>query len=786
MKRGPIPVEEALKLALQIAEALEAAHDKGVVHRDLKPANIKVTPDGNVKVLDFGLAKAYAGDKGEVNMSNSPTLSDMATQQGVILGTAAYMSPEQAKGRTVDKRADVWAFGCVVFEMLTGRSLFSADDVSQTLARVLERQPDFSSLPANLHPKITGMLERCLEKDVRNRYAGICDARVDIRKALEDPRGIRPVTAAGRRARLRTILLWAATAAVLSVVITGTAVWNLKPTPPPEPHPVSRFSTELPENQQFGDPSDRVLAISPDGRQFVYSTSGGLYLRSMDELDARLITGTEGNPSRPFFSPDGKWLGYWSGAEHQLVKIPVSGGAPIPLTDAPSLGSLNWRADNTIVFRQAGTGVMRIPAAGGTPETLVNIEKELSMDLQVLPDGESILYIRQSQPNKVMVQSLKSGKSKELLAGDFARYVPTGHLVYQSGNNIFAIPFDIEKLDVAGDPILLVGGVHVAQWEVSNSGTLIYIPAPAGAAAPFQRTLLWVDRNGKEQPLAFTPDSYSEPRISPDGKRLALTIGTSNNSDLWILDLTRGIRDRLTFNKAQEQNPLWTRDGKQIAYASDREVGHGVYLKSADGIGKDELVSSGRIIVPASWSRDGNAMVMTEYAQMVPLQFDIGVLSMEGDHKYRPLLKEKYAEAQPQISPDGRWMAYMFNEGQPQVCVRPFPEVDKGRWQVSTYGGHSPLWSLDGRELFYRTGDAVMSVAVNTNSSSFSFAPPKTLFRGKYVAEQDLHPWDISPDGKRFLMMKESGSSQAASPGPRKIVVVLNWFEELKQRVPTK
>ncbi len=803
LKRGAIPVEEALKFALQMAEALEAAHENGVIHRDLKPANIKVTPDGKVKILDFGLAKAYVGDQDKINLADSPTISAAATQQGVILGTAAYMSPEQAKGKSVDKRADIWAFGVVLFEMLTGRKSFTGETASETLASVMKSEPEWNRLPPNLHSRIRFLLERCLEKDTKNRYSSISDARVDIQKVLSDPKGMlaRPIDTIESRAKLKTALPW--TAAVLGIIIVGVVIWNLRT---PEPQSVSRFYHELPEDQEFTNPGRPLVSVSADGTKIVYVANRQLYLRNFNELTARLIQGTEGTLTTPFFSPDGQWIGYWSSTDGQLKKITVSGGAPVTLCDATNPFGVTWDDSDTILFGQPD-GIMRVSANGGPAELLVEIkEGEGVHGPQLLPNGKWVLFTF-AEPSatswdeaQIVVQSLETGERKVLISGGSdARYVPTGHLIYALGAVLNAIAFDAASLEVKGGAVPVVEGVQrvgvqrayrgitgTANYAFSDAGMLAYVVGSPETTRP-PRSLVWVDLEGNEETIPALPDIYGCPDISPDGTKVALSVERDGNVDIWVWDLIRENISRLTFDEANDATPIWTPDGKRIVFASFRDGDLSIFWKAADGTGEVEKLRSvpDQNLFPWSWSSDGKTLVTAEMNSTFT-EANIGAISMEGNGERKLLLKSDYAESHPRISPDGRWMAYYSDETvEGQIFVRPFPEVDQGKWQVSVDGGQSPLWSPDGRELYYLNGDAIMVAHVNTEPT-FSASKPKTLFRGNYVTGYGENPeWDISPDGKRFVMIKQRADDTSTEEESRpRINIVLNWFEELKERVP--
>ncbi|GMR23768.1 MAG: hypothetical protein BMS9Abin37_2232 [Acidobacteriota bacterium] len=739
------------------------------------------TEDGKIKVLDFGLAKAFVEDGPEADSSMSPTLTRDATRIGVILGTAAYMSPEQAKGKRVDKRADVWAFGVVLYEMLTGTRPFVGEDVSDTLAAVLRGEPAWEALPSDLAPTFGSYLRRCLEKDSKRRVRDIGDVRLAMDGAFDSvPRPHDIVSKANGWQRSR-----ASAFALAFGVLTGVTVWGIMRSAP-TPRPLARFSLAWPPDVSLTGGGRHVVALSPDGTRIAYSANEQIYLRTLDQTEATPIRGTEGSARGPFFSPDGEWVGFYSGG--QLKKVAIRGGAPVSLCDALNPWGARWGADNTIVFGQP-ENIMHVSADGGPCEVLVTVEAgEITQGPQILPGQKAVLFSLNKlgtswDDAQIVVQSLDTGERKVLIEGGReARYVPAGHLIYVSDGTLLAVPFEVDALEVTGGPVSLVEGVMnavrvsgAAQFSVSDTGSLVYV---VGSGSDTERTLVWVDRDGNEEALAAEPHVYRYPRISPDGGRVALDVA-DQKLDIWIWDFARETLTRLTFDPAREDYPAWTPDGQRVAFSSLREGPRKMYWKAADGTGAVErLTESENAQVPYAFSPDGQLVFRESGADQ---NADLGVLTLDGATE--PLLATEFDERNAEISPNGRWLAYESNiSGQSEIYVRPFPNVEDGQWLISKSGGQRPLWAPDGRELFYLVpGTKLMAVEVQTEPS-FAAGNAKVVFEGPYSEGPFGRTYDISPDGKRFLMIKERASEETSSP---ELILVLNWFQELKRLVPT-
>jgi len=784
IKEGPIPTDEALKIAKQICEALEYAHERGIVHRDLKPANVKVTNDDAVKVLDFGLAKALEGEASSMDISSSPTMSRLATMQGVLLGTAAYMSPEQAKAKSVDRRTDIWAFGCVLFEMLTGKRAFDGETVTDTLAAVIRAEPDWSLLPAVLSVRIRVLLHRCLQKDPKQRLRDIGDARISLDEVLSGQPDPSLAGAAGiSTLAWRRALILSLGALLLGGVITGFAVWNLKPSPAP-PRPVTRTVILLPLGERLGDLSQPILALSADGSQLAYVATtqdggvGQIHVREMDSGEARPVPGTEGGQG-PFFSPDGQWLGFF--ANGKLKKIPVGGGVAQTLADAPVPAGGSWGDRGRIVFAAGFGSIQEMSDSGGTSQPWAHFGKEDGRQAwpESLPGSEAVVF---TSASTIAAQLRGANETRSLIQdqeGTMPRYVPPGHLVYAQAGNLIAVPFDSKRLEVTGTAVPVVQDVAegptpaAAQYSVSATGSLVYV---SGSAQGAESKLLWVSRSGTEQPLPAPAHDYSYPKVSPDGRRIVIV----SSGQLWLYDLSRDTLTRFTFEGSDNAYPTWTPDGKRIAFMSNKGGPDNLYWQMADGSGGlERLTTSQNIQVPLSWSPNGERLTFVEVAPVTG--GDIWVLGMN-DRKPQPFLQTPAYEGAPEFSPDGRWLAYVSDEsGRREIYVRPYPGPG-GKWQISTEGGNEPVWNRSGRELFYRSGDKMMAVDVTTQPS-FSAGKPKMLFEGRFrVSTRTFPMYDVSPDGQRFLMLKPSEQGGAA---PTQINVVLNWSEELKRLVPT-
>ena len=720
IKQGPIPLDEALPIAKQIAEALEAAHEAGVIHRDLKPANIKVREDGTVKVLDFGLAKALdptpTGDPSE-----SPTLTAAATQMGVIMGTAAYMSPEQAKGKTADKRSDVWAFGAVLYEMLSGRRAFVGADVSDTLVSVFRDDPDWARLSDDVPARVRHAIQVCLQKDPKQRVRDIGAVRLALEGAFETT-----VTAPSEPTAAPTLQVWqrpipAVIVALVVAAIAGLAVWALTRPAPAPAATVTRLPFMLPDGDTIGTTGG--IALSPDGRTLVYAGLRDgvrqLFVRTRDQMAVRPLPGTEDARS-PFFSADGAWVGFF--ADDSLKKVALAGGPPQTLCPVGFPTGATWGPDDTIVFASIEQpGLMQVSAAGGEPSPLTEPEEGAShLWPTFVPGGRAVLYtirpaavtltavtLNRLDSFDVAVVSLDTGDEWSLAGGTFGTVTASGHLVFAREASLWAVPFDTDRLTVSGEPAPVVEGVRVnaggwAHYALAGDGTLVYLPSVGVVGFGGPMGLVWVDRvTGEETPLPVPPRPYRQPRISPDGTRVAVGI-TDQENDIWVWDLTGETLPRLTLDAERDYSAAWTPDSRRVIFASARDGTGALFWRAADGTGTAERLgeSEGRR-VPEAVTPDGSVVIVRERAEN-GTGFNLVTVSLSGDPVSEDLLVTEFNERGAAVSPNGRWFAYQSDtSGEMEVYVRPFPDADSERHPISTNGGTSPLWAPDGSELFY-------------------------------------------------------------------------------------
>ncbi len=810
IKQGPIPIDDALPIARQIAEALEAAHELAIVHRDLKPANIKVRDDGVVKVLDFGLAKALdTGSTASSSAMNSPTLTARATQMGTILGTAAYMAPEQAKGKSVDRRADIWAFGVVLYEMLTAERCFKGEDISDTLAAVLRQDVDWAALPADTPPRLRRLLERCLDRDVKQRLRDIGEARVEIAKIEAGAPDASVMIAAGAVATpappRHAVIPWAI-AAVASIALATALVMWAPWTEAPQAQSM-HLSIVPPAALAYNAATfERSLAISPDGTRMVYVSApdGKLVVRAIDSLAAEPIAGITG-ARQPFFSHDGKWIGFSQGAT-ELKKVSVTGGPAVSVVKltAPPRGA-SWGADDTIVFATAGTslGLLSVPAGGGQePKELTKPVSGEGDHLfpSILPSGRAVLFTVVStvpENSQVAVLDLTNGQQKILIrGGSQAEYVAPGFLVYGVAGTLRAVRFDLKTLEVQGDAVPVADGVTMGpnasvQFAVSETGALTYAPG-SNTIEGARRSLVWLDRKGQETPIKNMPlQEYAALRLSPDNTSVATQINSVLNSDIWVWRFKGETLEKLTLDNAGDGAPVWTPDSRRIVFRSNRTgPDYQLFWQAADGTGAvEQLTTEATNHAPMGFA-GANQLLFTEYGKNN--SNDLAMMTMDKRQR-TPLVATPFEDRNATASPDGRFIAYeSAKSGDFQIFVTTFPDVNGGSWQISTTGGVKPVWSSDGKELFYQKpgagqGASELYAAPIATTPAFSRGNPVKLFDFRGILISSGFPsWDVSRDGKRFIAIKNNSASAAASASgvdQAPLVFIVNFAEELRAKL---
>jgi serine/threonine-protein kinase len=798
---GPIQLREALTIAAQIAEALDAAHDQGIVHRDLKPANIKLRPDETVKVLDFGLAKiADPADSSQLSATaaSSPTFSLAGSRVGMILGTAAYMAPEQARGRPVDKRADVWAFGVVLYEMLTGTRAFAGEDVSDTLASVIKFDPDWTKLPSETPAPIRRLLKRCLAKDVKQRLRDLGSALLDIREAQSV--GSSDTVEASRTTDTAVRRRWLPLVTVAALgVATGAAAWAWLARPvPPAAAQTRRFTITLPESDTLPAGIGALLTIAPDGRTLVYRAERGgvrqLFRRSIDQFDSTEIAGTD-DAAAPRFSPDGAWLFFEATASGRLLKrMPATGGPVQTLTTLanPTRG-LSWTPDGRLLFglSAAGGSLMQLPAAGGAATALLELSEQRRAAFPfVLGDGSAVLFsILETalDPGKLHALRLDTSEQKPVLGEALAaRVLPTGHLIFIRAGTLWAVPFDEERLETRGTPVPVVEGVRIEaggaiQYDVAADGTLVYVPGAAGTSG--QRTLQFAGADGKLQPVPTGRREFVSVRLSPDGTRVAAQVEMTERADVWVVDVARGTATRLTTEAGYDGSPIWSPDGRSVVFISLRGMQVTLNRRAADGTGPiEQLAAFGTLrsvlISPTTWTSDGGLMLTVEG--------DVMLLPPDSKGELKPVIRTPARETQAAVSPDGRWLAYASDEtGVSEVYLQRYPSLSD-RQLVSVGGGIMPVWSPDGRKVIFLQGGPprdIMAVAIGTTGDGVvRVSTPSKIGDWRYYSTQGApRPYDVTRDERLLVIgLPETGIPMAH----RQIHVVVNWFEELKRLVP--
>ncbi len=796
--RGPIPVDEALVIALQIAEGLEAAHEKGIVHRDLKPANVKLRADGTVKVLDFGLAKAWEEQVETSDPAYSPTITGHHTRAGVILGTAAYMSPEQARGKAVDKRADIWAFGCVLYEMLTGARTFAGETVTDVIAAVVTKEPDWGALPPAVTPRVRETLQRCLEKDPRRRFRDIGDAMFELGENGRNPRvvvaGAAPAAGSPAGPVRRVVVPWGVTA--LAVIVAAGFAFAYLHTASVHPPAVRSYILPPGKTSFVFNGATGGAVLSPDGSRLVFAATDEagkklLWVRPLNSLTAQPLEGTDG-ASYPFWSPDGRFVGFF--ASSRLKKIDVSGGPAQSLCDAPNGRGGTWSRDGMIVFApDVFSALERVPSAGGTPVPVTKLDKTQAQSSQrwpvFLPDGRHFLYwggqpLSHSQKTRgIYAASLDGGEPRFLVQADSdARYAPPGYLLYLIDQSLMAQPFDVGRLKVTGEAFPIAEEVaspedyRLGRFSVSENGTLVYL---TGQHDRFQAS--WLDVAGAQVGVVGEPATIvGSIRLSPNGQTLAEPVQDpqTKNTDIWLVDLARGVRTRFTFDPTEDQEPVWSPDGDRIVWSSSAEGHFDLYVKSASGAGNVEVLDgSDTTKYPDDWSRDGRFISFTQIDPKAKTGADLWILPMSGDRKPYAFLATPFNEGNGVFSPDGRWLAYESDEsGRLEIYITPFPQGG-AKWQVSQGGGTTPSWRPEGRAVFYATPDGkLMEATVDVKGGAVEVGTPHE-FSKTHLPDFGSEVWfyTLAPKADRVLVLRP----EETAPVP--LTLVTHWTAGLKR-----